>query len=531
MKIEPSGGSGVVDGTIVKKLLIALYQRDRAVVDIDFAGEIDDPLFAVWSQQWPRLRRNLRFQTAATRSHHSTPSVRFDFSTEIGGMGSSDSSSSASPPWMSAAMLDVQQGPYVDGGLREFLWRYGSDVKRQRKSFRPLAELYVMDRNISMSDGSLAMQMVLNSFPTQQDGLLLKQDLVDGAIIPLAQAATMRAFFHDMTGSGLPPPTPAGIQRLTDLWGAKSEELLAMADEIADTAEPIAQLVFGACTYRLKVSTFWLDTSDLPRLRDRMLRENPELLLEKGSLQLDEDKLVELLALVPERALKLSSFISLLISRDNRKLANCVFDAFPSIAAEELLKAENTKELTVGQAWRSSICSRPRLLLTSKYLGSISRTSLLYDYFVALDGFTPEVLAAGVGPWWNALQEASNDLGGEPKDTLETFILILALRTGKNEGERAVEGLFDAIHGKVLRDSLHGRARTLLLDCLPQLGWLSNWDIGLRLRLMVTSAYIRNDWSPQSFARLTHDHKVLSMLADAAKDVKGGRPLHKAISG
>ncbi|WLH84325.1 hypothetical protein [Pseudomonas sp. FP2338] len=527
LKIEPSGGSGVVDGTIVKKLLIALYQKDRAVVDIDFAGEIDDPLFAVWSQQWPRLRRNLRFQTAATRSHHSSPGVRFDLSTQIGGIRSSDLSSFVSPPWMSAAMLDVQQG----GGLRDFLWRYGSDVKRQRKSFRPLAELYVMDRNISMSDGSVATQMVLNSFPTQQDGLLLKQDLVDGAIIPRAQAATMRAFFHDMTGSGLPPPTPAGIQRLTDLWGGRSEELLAIADEIADAAEPIAQLVFGACTYRLEASKFWSDTSDLPRLRERMLRENPELLLEKGSLQLDEDKLVELLALVPERALKLSSFISLLISRDNKKLADCVFDAFPSVAAEELLKAENTKELTVGQAWRSSIFSRPRLLLTSEYLGSISRTSLLYDYLVAFDGFTPEVLAAGVGPWWKALEGASNDLWGEPEDTLETFILILALRTGKNEGERAVEGLFDAIHGKVLRDSLHGRAGTLLLDCLPQLGWLSNWDIGLRLRLMVTSAYIRNDWSPQSFARLTHDHKVLSMLADAAKDVKGGKKLYKAISG
>ncbi|WP_285348468.1 hypothetical protein [Pseudomonas sp. ME-P-057] len=527
LQLAISAGRSVVDSAIVTKLLIALYQRDRAVVDTDFAGEIDDPLFAVWSQQWPRLRRNLRFQTAAAHSHHPAPGVRFDLSTKIAAIPESDLSPAAALPWMSAALLDIQQG---SGELRDFLWRYGSDVKRQRKSFRPLVELYVMDRDLTVIDGHHIMQIVRDSFPSQQDALLLKQDLVDGVVMPPAQPAAISAFFHEMAGSGLPPPTLEGIQRLAELWDSQSAELLAIADEIADAVEPIAQLVFGACISRLKASKFWSATSDFPKLQDRLLRERPELLLEEGSLQLGDDRLADLLALVPENAVKLPYFISLLLSKNNKKIADSVFDAFPRITSEQLLNAENS-DLAVGQAWRSSILSRPNLLLTSAYLGCISRTSLLYDYFVALGGFVPQVLAGGVGPWGKALEESRSDLNSEQENALKTFILILALRTGNQDGQRVVEALFDTIHAKVLRDKLQGEARTILLDCLPELGWFSNWDVGFRLRLMVTAAYIQNDWSPQSFADLTQDSKVRSMLADAAKEFKSGKQLYKAITG
>lgn len=530
LEISDASSFNFVDEKIVGKLLLALYQKDRAVVHIDYAGELDEPLFAVWSQQWPKLRRNLRFQTAAARLHHSSSSVRFDISAEIGGLRESTQSIADSVPWVSAAVLDVQQGVSEQGGLRSFLWRYGSDVKRQRKSFRPLTELYLLDCDMGIADGSRVVQMVINDFATFQDAFRLKQDLMDGLVAPFAQPAAFRAFFEDQVGAVLPPPTVGGIERLAGMWHLESKELLAIADLVATEVEPIADLVFSAFTAQLSSSTFWIATANYPQLRDRMLRDRPELLLEVESLQLDDETLAEFLKSVPITAAKLPAFVSLLLSRESKKLADVVFEKFPKIAAAELLQAENHKAL-IGRVWRSAMLSRPKLILTSEYLGSLSRTSLLYSYLEALGGLVPDVLAAGAGPWVGALQNASNDLWGEQEDTLRSFILTVALLTGSRDGQRAVEMLFDVIHGKILRDKLHREARDLLLPCLPQLGWFSNWDIGLRLRLMVTTAYINNSWPAQSFAALTADPKVRSMLADAAEGTKGGEPFFKAISG
>lgn len=110
--------------------------------------------------------------------------------------------------------------------------------------------------------------------------------------------------------------------------------------------------------------------------------------------------------------------------------------------------------------WRAELLSRPELLLTSEYIGSLSSTSLLYTYLEALGGFAPQVLSAGAGPWVSALQNASNDLWGEREDTLRSFILTLALLTGSRERQKAVEMLFDLVHGKILRDTLHAKPVT-----------------------------------------------------------------------
>jgi hypothetical protein len=353
---------------------------------------------------------------------------------------------------------------------------------------------------------------------------------MDGQGAPHAQLEAFRAFFVDPVGSGFPPPTVGGIGRLAGRWQLQSEELLGIFDLVDNAAEPVADLVLTAFTTQLNSSAFWIATANYPQLRDRMLRVRPELLLEEESLQLGDEKLAAFLESVPAATSKLPAFIYLLLSHDSERLAGVVFEKFPTIAAAQLLQAENNKAL-IRRVWRAELLSRPELLLTSEYIGSLSSTSILYTYFEALGGFAPNVLSAGAGPWVSALQNASNDLWGEQEDTLRSFILILALLTGSREGQKAVEMLFDLVHGKILRDTLHAKARDLLLRYLPELGWFSNWDIGRRLRLMVTSAYIHNNWPVQSFAALTTDPKVRPMLADAAEDTKGGKSFFKAISG
>ena len=225
----------------------------------------------------------------------------------------------------------------------------------------------------------------------------------------------------------------------------------------------------------------------------------------------------------------LPAFIFHLLSRESKSLVDALFKNFPKITAAQIVRAENDNLVTIPRPWRAALVNHPKLLLSADALGSITRTSLLYQYIEALDWFSSPVLAAGADLWVAALN-ASDDLWGEQRDALESFILMLALITNDGNPQKGVELLFDSVHGRVLRDSLYGKAREILRSRLPELGWLSNWDIGLRLRLMVAKVYVRCGWSPQSFAALSKDPKTLLMLADAASDIAGGESLKKAIS-
>ncbi|WP_375289012.1 GAP1-N1 domain-containing protein [Gluconacetobacter dulcium] len=148
---------------LVPALLSALYGVANGIVSVDEPGDLDDSLFAVWSQQWPRLRRNLRFQTAAARDLQLSGGARFDVSVMLRN-SSSHSTISSTPEgsWLPAAASDVER---PDGNLRRFLWRYGADVRRQRGSFRPLVEVKLLHDVSEPDAGSRVLGIVTESFP------------------------------------------------------------------------------------------------------------------------------------------------------------------------------------------------------------------------------------------------------------------------------------------------------------------------------------------------------------------------------
>ncbi|MNG21689.1 hypothetical protein D3C85_1917650 [compost metagenome] len=51
---------------------------------------------------------------------------------------------------------------------------------------------------------------------------------------------------------------------------------------------------------------------------------------------------------------------------------------------------------------------------------------------------------------------------------------------------------------------------------------MSNWDVGLRLRTAVATAYIDSEWPTSSYALLAPDKKSRLMLAETAADLPGG---------
>ncbi len=190
-------------------VLRALYAADRPGV---LAVENADPegiIFAVWSQQWPRLRRSFSFRTARLAGEQAFMRTRFD-------LRLTRASSPAGAPrgqdhpieqWERVALDDLLHG-LTD--FRRFLWRYGSDQPRDRERFRFLTELYAATRTPRLADGALArvLEQVVEVLHGPSDGRLLNEDLVSAG-------ATTRSYLRAILSTFLTslPVEPIGGSR------------------------------------------------------------------------------------------------------------------------------------------------------------------------------------------------------------------------------------------------------------------------------------------------------------------------------
>lgn len=519
----------LVDDTIVRKLLTALYAMSSSIVEIASPGELDEPLFAVWSQQWPRLRRNFRFQTATSRIPRTVSSARFDITAILAHQSSSDLGTvDTDSPWLSIAALDVEEG--ASGSLRRFLWYYGRDVRRQRGSFRPLVEVRTIDSVALADSGQRLIDTITSSFPTSDDAKYLKQDLVNGVLVAHAQIDLFRFMLSNRNNTVFPLPTSSGISKIANFWQDRPDELLQLAEITADAEDAFSRSVFATITAGIQRQDFWAFTALYPRLRERMLQVCPELLLEDAVSTLDDATFAGLLPLISPEANGLIELVSRLLPRNAEMLAKVVFEQFPNIAATQVVLAANRTNTVVADVWFQELARRPTILLHPEVMSHVSRTSLLYRFADSLGWLTQKVVAAGAAPWAAALVNASNDLPDDQKDILSCFLVALAIMTGGNGGLLIIERLFHAVHRQVLDSKLSGRASEFLSPLLPDLGWVRNWDKGLRLRNAIAKAYVRNKWPPHSYSALERDRRVRAMLADVASEVPGGQPYAEAAS-
>jgi hypothetical protein len=171
-------------------LLKLLYgQPDQSIVVLDDMSWLwEVPIFSLWSQQWPRMRRSFSFSTGSLADRR-LAGVSFDLqvaprsSQRLWGRSGSPTvvlnysmTAQRSPeaPWVVAALDDLRLGS--NGPLRKFLFSYGSDVETPRRAFAPFVECFLGPPNSEEDDPSSRLAQVARAFPQPTEAISLKRD-------------------------------------------------------------------------------------------------------------------------------------------------------------------------------------------------------------------------------------------------------------------------------------------------------------------------------------------------------------------
>lgn len=524
------------------KLIRAVYGARSPVALTAKPDELDDATFALWSQQWPRLRRSFAFRTAGSLLEEPLAGPHLDLALAFAperGDGPSLDLSTEPQPWEAAAVADLRSIQPTE--FRHFLWRYGSDIRRGRERFRTLADLYVRTRVRTLADPELeaVLTMVATEIPSTDEGRTLKEDLMSCgrrtySLVPPVEVLDVLEFFVSHPNiEGLPAPSAEVFVGLQQLWASRSDRILSLAERAAERRSEIGEAILDRLATIVDPVTFLARTRNRPSVQLRLVCVKPELLLSEDLAEVPQPQLSRLLALAPDDARFGEQLLPYLLRRDDADVAAAMCKRFLQetlrVAGEALRRAVEDDGPELSPAWMGALAHNRTELLqagvvertrSTRYLAMLARL-LQYD--------SPEVVRAGPAPWVAGLRTASDDLGGGERQVFLAFLLAIAIRNPVSGSEMLFERAFESVHNDLWYSRFAYEAASILERHLPNLSWWEQWDTCKRLRMAVVSAYASGELDPSSFARLTHDRRLWERLTNLAERTSGGRRLLEKV--
>jgi hypothetical protein len=245
----------------IGRVLAALYGVPDAPTFLvaDRADRLESLVLALWSQQWPRLRRALGFCTWALtiRSMEGEaldlqvvpPSVYRQVrerqpkfvGVNLGGRSMPDAEPARVPSWAPAAARDLVGDS--GQGFRQVLWMFGTEGSPSRAAFSPLAE--IADQVAMVREGRLAVTDLVESvtahFPGPGDGSHLKVALFgeptgdpETPLPELGEPEVLEALATTSRASALDSEALALGRRAVALWNTDRAAALALAGRLID---------------------------------------------------------------------------------------------------------------------------------------------------------------------------------------------------------------------------------------------------------------------------------------------------------
>ncbi len=517
------------------RLLRALYAPRASGILVDDGESIDTAIFAVWSQQWPRLRRAFSFRTAGLAIDPSS-AVRFGLRVVREPLSSVALTqvevSSLPADWEKAAIDDLVVSE--PSGFRRFLWRYGSDLKRGRDRYRFLAQLFLATRLPAFSGTTLTrtLDTIVDVLPDADDGKLLKEDFLSCgrnlySLLPATDPVDTLAYFADHAGlKALPPPPEAAFEAVHDLWSTRSSEILRIAEKAANGSSVIFEQLLDRLSAIAEPANFIGLSREHPVIRKRLISTNPVLLDSPDLATVPTPELLDFLTFLPDDQDLAARVLSRLLFSDNADLAAIFADRFLAVTEvrvfDALVSELANSNSPVPRVWLDAVRQRSHALV-SHILDRAATTTALGALAVWLGLDVAAGLKTSPSVWAATLLRVEDDIGGQPRQRLLAYLLALALARPSPGCEPLLERAFESVHADIWSSRLPQDAFDTLARFLPDLYWWQQWDTCRRLRLAVVEAYVNANLDPQSFRRLTHDNAFLERLANIASDTKSGR--------
>ncbi len=540
LNISPRSGtppSSPPDATTLAGLLHGLYSTPEARLVVPSTEDVDSEAvcYALWSQQWPRLRRSFRFCTLAA-ADRSTATAKFDlqfYPPGSRGVRARFEGCSHPPPdpsedaWLKHALADLRKG---DGALHLFLRRVGGDIRADRAAFSTLSRIHLLLEETG-DDADRAEEAVnaLRATLPADEGRIARAVVV-------ANAARLAANLSESTLAYVvehwrlldePTRSVAAVPVGQAIWRYSVAEFAVLLHQ-PDVRSEIARKALAVAGVERAVSL--VKEIGAGVLRD-VLSLVPGVVLDPSFWRLEtstDDSAFQLVLDLDNPKQAIYAMIMsgrVLLSPASRALGPEKLAGFLVKAVEEAPQDPEFRELArnwlVATAKDADLLPKVLAVPPRKHwvLAAIARAT------------NPDVLAPtpeGEDAWLWAAREASDSPGADA-EYFAAFVLARALGRGSATPASLLAHCFDPVYRSTSAGTLGEEAWRLLSPRLPYSLYWAPWDRCIRVRQAVVDLFVDRDPSPSAFAGLTTDDGTFAQLASLAARRRRGRRLLRDV--
>jgi hypothetical protein len=534
LALDPSTQVARADGSpeVLRQLLWALYHRPQERV-FSTEGEPNSregTILALWSQQWPRLRRSFRFCTLvwSDRSSDATP-----FDLQFGSMGDrslrsrlaklfdADRASGAErASWLETGLRDLLE----PGSLRLFLRALGAELEGGRELFQPLCELYeVLNApdadGKAIADGAALLEGPLRAAEARDVRAELLRRIADTAEdvdqpvlsfsvknLHLVADASLAQLARRI-GAALWRQDPTSIVRML---GASEREQALAKHTIAGM--PTRTILTGLIEHPVLAPTLLHERQDLLSEPDLWAAETLQPAVLEAVRAIGDPRSSVIEAAVEAAAPALIPLLCELWSRES--VLNTLIDRLQRRDAD-LPTSQESRWFSVAMV----PYELGTVLLRRDTWGLTTLCALAH--LIQPDDPPNDY---GEDPVFTALRRAHGDLLPISSLFLRSWVLARALGYRSSNQAELLSFGFDEVYLAVLASELPIDAWRLLDRRLPNSIFWGDWDRGRRLRAGILSAFVERHLDAGTFGRLLLDSEELfGVLVSEAVRMWGGR--------
>lgn len=520
-----------------KQVLVGLYGRpiDRIISTraVQSARNIEQAVLAIWSQQWPRLRRSFKFCTLSA-SDRSIEGAAFDIQVVA---GADRTSRSRFADAVDAERLDVKEQDAVwlddalqdlcnpDGnGLRTLFRRLGPDVGG-REAFSPLCRLHTYIQSFDRDPAAFrgAVRLLESEIGADRKQGRTAQLLVARAALGNIDRLDPIAF--DFLWTRLDSIEPeALISAATRLglyaWRLDPTRLVDMS-----LKKELADVIVERAIQAVEELELVEGLRKAPSLSLTALRLRPGLVA-FAELWQDSDWASEAFIVANESGRQEDAARAILVA-GRLDLANETVAAFGAATLLRAIASNVAASIDVTAWIRATLSDIDGVVAFLKGPGAVPP-----ELLIAMLNIIPPNMLPGShegDPWLAALSRTSMQLSPVQEAHVAAYLLRRALRTGPRNAVELVRAGFEPTYRATAAYVLPHEDWRHLDELLPTIGFWSSGDRLLRMRAGLADLFIGKDLSPESFGRLVSNGSLFVSLMQTTSTRSRGSTYLKRV--
>jgi hypothetical protein len=501
------------------------------------SDEFADAIFALWSQQWPALRRNFSFCTGSLSGRSiagrafdvqcSPPTLAKDVVREAAPDEGAEPILASYRDNLSLEELTsaIDDALLPNGGpFRQFLWTVADDSS-SRAEFVSYAKVF--DAMSTLADAAALVNLIAQVFPEPAAGRWLKAHLLStGRAGTLTGNCTEQDILRALATTDKHPSFDAAAllddQLVARLFSASLKPTRQLVGELfRSSLNPFGDQLLTELVSAMDAEDAQEIVGEQPQLLPALFRANPDLAASPQLWSRAGDRKRELLdslfaqeigsELVPR-------IVSALLDSGSDGFIRRAFERWGRNAVFAALDWTDNHGGAMSDICRGALTFQVSEVMSWVELDKRSTPALAAVAHVVAP-YISRIAKHDSTVWLRTLRELQENGQEEEASYVRALLLALALCNAPPEPLGLVAESFEVIYRKAEKEQLRDNAWVILEPLVPELKWFKNWDKCERMRRALLLAFMRHSWPAWEIKQRIRNVEIRQQILDRAHKV------------